>query len=129
MSHRIHTATSGNISLPWYGDPAVYFDDNEMDVGEALVLDDAGNQNAFVIVGSPEDIGAFARDILDALPVALTDQEQAYLTHICAEHEYDVDGGQTGRTNNGWAFFLSSEDATAYDLTNERMRAVEYDDF
>jgi hypothetical protein len=126
MGYRIHTADMTHVAVRYAETPAVYFEDDEMNVGPALVLDDAGNQEAFVIVGTPEHIGRLARSILDALPVALTDEEQAHLTHIC---EDDVDAGSTGRTNSGWAYFLSGEDATAYDLTNGQEREVNYDDF
>jgi hypothetical protein len=128
MSHRIHTAGAGDISLPWYGNPCFYFDNDEMDVGDALVLDDARNQEALVLVGSPKDIGDFARRILDALPVVLTEDEHQYLTHICEMHEYDVGIGTIGRTVNGWATFTADEDDMSYDLTNEREREVSYDD-
>lgn len=128
MTRHIHTAGAGNINLPWYGNPSVYLDDNEIDVSEALVLDDTGNQQAFVIIGTPADLAAFARRILDALPLVLTDDEQNYLTHICEMHGYDPDAGSKGRSATGWAWFLTDEDAMGYDLTNEQEREITYDD-
>jgi hypothetical protein len=127
MSTRIHTASPRFVGTHYVSNPAEYFEDDEMNVGPALVIEDGGNGEAFVIVGTPAQIASFARGILDGLPTALTNDEQKYLAHICEEHEYDRENGTIGRTHDGWAFFTSGEDATSYDLTNGQLRAVEYD--
>jgi hypothetical protein len=129
MSYRIQTKTPNLLTIHYTENVSRYFnDDDELDdVGPSLVLDDGGNQEAFVLIGSPEDIGNFARNILDALPVVLTEAEQTYLTHICEMHEYDVDAGDIGRAASGWAWFVADEHATGYDLTNQQEREITWD--
>lgn len=61
-------------------------------------------------------------DCYESVSVVLTDAEQAYLDHICEMYEFDVEMGSTGRSGDGWAWFLSDEDATGFDLTNEQPR-------
>jgi hypothetical protein len=129
MSIRIHTADVTSVGISYDVDPAEYFEDEEMDVGPCLIIEDGGNGEAFVLVGTVANIAHFARKILAELPTALTDDEEKYLVHICEDHEYDREDGSIGRTHDGWAFFTSGEDATSYDLTNGQLRAVEYDNF
>jgi hypothetical protein len=128
MSYHIHTAKPKHVAVHYVRDPSEYFEDDEMEVGPALILDDGGNQDAFVVVGSPEKIRAFAQRILDSLPVELTEAEETFLNHICRIKEYDREAGSVGRTAAGWAWFLSDEDATGYDLTNGQEREVTHDD-
>jgi hypothetical protein len=129
MSYRIHTTDSPHVIVRYVDHPATYFENADIAVGPALVLDDGDNQEAFVIVGSPDMIATFARRILAELPVALTESEQAFLTHICDEREYDVNAGSLLRAKDGWACFTSDEDTTSFDLTNEQERALAYDSY
>lgn len=129
MGYHIHTAKPKYVAVNYVKDPAEYFDDDEMsDVGPSLVLDDGGNLEAFVIVGSPAKIRAFAERILDSLPLELTEAEDKYLTHVCSMNEFDREAGSVVRTRAGWAAFTCDETDTTYDLTNERERALNHDD-
>jgi hypothetical protein len=127
MGYRIHTADIGDVVIS-HTNPATYFEDDEMPVEPALILDNGGNLEALVIVGSISELTAFAHTILDRLPLELTESEQKYLDHVCEQNEYDADNGSVGRTFAGWAYFTSDEDDTTFDLTNEQERAVEYDE-
>jgi hypothetical protein len=129
MGYRIHT-TNHDMVVPSYmaktGDTGFYFQDEEMDnVEPGIVLEDPGNLEAFVIQGSPEEIRELAMRILSALPVALTQDEQDYLTHLGDTYGYDTDAGSIGRDNEGVAWFESAEDHAGHDLTNQRPRSVD----
>jgi hypothetical protein len=68
LSIRIHTTQPSSLAVNYIEDPSEYFEDDEMAVGPALVLDDTGNCEAFVIVGSPERIAALAERIVEVTP-------------------------------------------------------------
>jgi hypothetical protein len=120
MSYRIHTANLTYLTVHYVEKPEDYFGDDEMATGPSLILDDSGNQEAFVIPGDPEAIAAIARLILDILPVKLTTEEQNNLAHFCDMYDYDPDRGSVSREYDGTALFWSDEDGTGYDLTNGR---------
>lgn len=120
MTMRVHTADIENVVLTLMapGELEAAFGDEFEGYGDALVIVDPGNLEAFTILGDHDAIAAFARRILDALPVVLTEEEQDNLTHFCEMNDYDAAEGSIGRSYGGAAWFLSAEDATSYDLTN-----------
>lgn len=124
MGYRIHTTTPKSVRPFYVRHPENFFEDDEMAVGSALVFDDDGNQEAFVIVGPVAKVRDFLVAAMACLPVELTDAEAKYLEHIGELYEYDVDAGTLGREVDGWAWFLSGEDSTSYDLTNQQPRSL-----
>lgn len=125
MSYRIHTTTPDALFITYIDAPERYFAGvDDMAVGPSLVLDDGDNAEALVLIGTANEIGAFARRILSALPTGLTDAEEEYLAHVCDMYDYDAAAGSIGRDAAGSAWFLSDEDSTSFDLTNEQIREL-----
>lgn len=124
MELRIHCVKAKSVGVEHVTDPVEHFEDEDLgNVGPGLAFD-FGDMETVIVVGSPAALRAFLQKALDALPVELTAQEESYLTHVCNTYDYDAEAGTIGRDPAGWAWFLSDEDSTSYDLTNEQRREL-----
>ncbi len=144
MGMRIHSAPAKAVAVEYASnDRLVEVYDDEMDgVGPALIIEDAGNLEALVLSGTPEEVRAFllralaATDGVPTMDVDFSDEparglssdEQAYLAHACELEGCKPDDGDLF-VDDANIYWWDSPYSTSYDLTNgmRRSRSIEGD--
>lgn len=126
MSMRSHETEATELGVAYLdADGVAKYDDELRADGAALVIEDAGNLEAFVIYGNREEQRAFVARLMDAIRrTYLTMSEANNLADFAERHGQEhVPDADWWIDDDDIAWWMS-DDSTSYDLTNGLPRSL-----